>query len=82
VLIWRVSFGIRAISCCARITILDINSRNTVFLYIFSPCFWAIISQTFPGSRRSSNYSTSCPRTPSITLASPGTSNIILAESL
>jgi hypothetical protein len=61
---------------------LDVNGRNTVFLYTLFPCPWAIISQMSPGSRRSSNYSTSCPGTPSTTLASPGASNAILAESL
>jgi hypothetical protein len=82
VFIWRISSSIRVMFCCARIAIFAVNGRNTVFFYIFFPCFWAIISQISPGPRRSSNYNTSCPRTPSITLAIPGASNIILAESL
>jgi hypothetical protein len=61
---------------------LTINNRNTVFLYTLFLYSWVIISQTSPSSRRSNNYSTSCPRIPSIILASPGTSNAILAESL
>jgi hypothetical protein len=59
-----------------------VNSRNIIFLHTFFPYPWAIISQTSPSSKRSSNYSTSWPRIPSITLASPGASNAILAESL
>jgi hypothetical protein len=43
-LIWRISPGIKAISCCARTVIFAVNSRNIVFFYIFFLCSWVIIS--------------------------------------
>jgi hypothetical protein len=72
----------RVIFCCARTAMFAVNGRNTVFFYTLFPYFWAIISQSSPGSRRSSSCGTSCPGIPSITLAIPSASNAILAKSL